>query len=205
MKKRLSRLLGPRSHSNPHLPAQSGDSEFEVSSLPPSGDESRTKPPGSVTNRSTRSARQSPIPEPAAASSGAQDPITTQTTQDHSTLTVAPTPEQASDARAANFRHQAEQLNPKFVDEKIADASKNMEGMKNVPGMAQNIASPSDNLQSIPNTIDTFSVILGPLKLFNSVADGTCRCPSLCKGGVEHIHLRVEDDHRSGRPRCCCV
>ncbi|KAG1717538.1 uncharacterized protein EDB91DRAFT_1090879 [Suillus paluster] len=111
MKKRLSRLLGPRSHSNPHLPAQSGDSEFEVSSLPPSGDESCTKPPGpgrkllgKVINRSTRSARQSPIPEPTPASSGAQDPIPTQTTQDHSTLTVAPAPKQASDARPANIR-----------------------------------------------------------------------------------------------------
>ncbi|KAG1740549.1 uncharacterized protein EDB91DRAFT_355854 [Suillus paluster] len=81
---------------------------------------------------------------------------------------MAPAPEQASDARAAN----AEQLDPKFLNEKIGDASKNMEGMKNVPGMAQNTASASDNLQSIPNTIDTFSTILGPLKLFNSVADG---------------------------------
>ncbi|KAG1724626.1 uncharacterized protein EDB91DRAFT_1340036, partial [Suillus paluster] len=102
--------------------------------------------------------------------SSLQNLLPTQTTQGHSPFTVAPTPEQVSDARAANFRHEVKQLDPKFVNEKIGDASKNMEGMKNVSGMAQNIASASDNLQSIPDTIDTFSAILQPLKKFNDVA-----------------------------------
>lgn len=38
--------------------------------------------------------------------------------------------------------------------------------------MAENTASASDNLQTVIDTIDTFSAILGPLKVFNSAANG---------------------------------
>ncbi|KAG1725688.1 uncharacterized protein EDB91DRAFT_1167458 [Suillus paluster] len=38
--------------------------------------------------------------------------------------------------------------------------------------MVQNIASASNNLQSVPDTMDTFSAILRPLKAFNSIANG---------------------------------
>jgi hypothetical protein len=38
--------------------------------------------------------------------------------------------------------------------------------------MAQIIDSATSNLQSAPDAIDTFSVILAPLKVFNSIANG---------------------------------
>ncbi|KAG1740448.1 uncharacterized protein EDB91DRAFT_349610 [Suillus paluster] len=101
------KLLGwlKRSYSNPHLPVESGASEsdghwayifwlspvcsdigiLQLSSLAPSPLRGPPGPVrklwGKVTNRSTRSARQSPNPELAVASSSAQDLPPAQTTQ----------------------------------------------------------------------------------------------------------------------------
>jgi len=60
------------------------------------------------------------------------------------------------------------------VKGKIADATQSFAGISQVPEIAQNIGSAFNNLQPAPDTInaiDTFSAILTPLKVFNSVAD----------------------------------
>jgi len=57
------------------------------------------------------------------------------------------------------------------VKGKISDATQSFVGISQVPEIAQNIAF--NNLQSAPdaiNAIDTFSAILTPLKVFNSIA-----------------------------------
>jgi hypothetical protein len=69
------------------------------------------------------------------------------------------------------FRHQSEQPELKLVKATLADAKADFQGIRHVSGMAGNAASASDNLQFIPNAIDTFSRILGPLKVFNTVAN----------------------------------
>ncbi|KAG1741914.1 uncharacterized protein EDB91DRAFT_1336257, partial [Suillus paluster] len=168
-----------RSRSNPDFPVEIGASEIETSSFPPSRDESPRKPPGlfrklwgKATKRSAQSARQSSNPEPAVASSSAPDLLPAQTTQDPSPLTApTPTPGPNADQPSNSGILKVEQPDPKFVNERIADATKGVAGMKNVPVMAQNTASQTNNLQSIPDTIDTFSAILKPLKAFNSIAN----------------------------------
>jgi len=60
------------------------------------------------------------------------------------------------------------------VEGKIADATQSLACISQVPEIAQNIGSATNNLQSAPdaiNAIDTFSAILRPLKVFNSIAD----------------------------------
>ena len=51
-------------------------------------------------------------------------------------------------------------------------ASRGLTGTSTVPGAAQNIASTTSTLQSAPDAMDTFSKMLGPLKVFNSIASG---------------------------------
>ncbi|KAG1727564.1 uncharacterized protein EDB91DRAFT_890641 [Suillus paluster] len=172
-----------RNRSNPHSPVGSEASEIETSSFPPSRDESPGKPPGlfrklwgKANKRSARSARQSSNPEPAVASSSAPDLLPTQTTQNPSPLTApthtpTPTPEPNLDQPSNSGIPKAEQPDPKSVNKRIIDATKGVAGMKNVPVMAQNAASQTNNLQSVPDTIDTFSAILKPLKAFNSIAN----------------------------------
>ncbi|KAG0701515.1 hypothetical protein DFH29DRAFT_1069597, partial [Suillus ampliporus] len=122
-----------------------------------------------LANRSARSARQSPNPEPAAASTSAQDLMHTGTTQDPSF--TAPTPEpnpgQSSSACITN----AEQPDTKSVNKRIIDATKGVAGMENVTGIVENTASAPNNLQSVSDAINTFSPILAPLKVFNSIAE----------------------------------
>lgn len=69
------------------------------------------------------------------------------------------------------IRHQAESTDLKNVNERITAATKGVGGITHVPGTVQNIASTSNNLQSISDTIDTFSAVLGPIKVFNSIAN----------------------------------
>ncbi|KAG0701496.1 hypothetical protein DFH29DRAFT_554692 [Suillus ampliporus] len=180
MKKRLSRLVG-RSRSNPHLPVEGGASEIESSSRPSSRNASRRGLSGlfpkfvdKLTNHSAQSARQSPNPEPAAASSSAQDVLHPQTSKDPSPLTApTPTPESTPEQVSNSaISKQAEQPgSPKSVNQRLADATKGVEGMKNVAGIVENTASAPNNLQSVSDAIDTFSPILEPLKAFNSIAE----------------------------------
>ncbi|KAG2133747.1 hypothetical protein DEU56DRAFT_810483 [Suillus clintonianus] len=102
-----------------------------------------------------------------------------QTSQVLSLLTTTnpePKPDRSSDLLIAKFLHQAEQPDPKFVKATLSlplvNAKTEFEGVKHVSGMVENTASASDNIQSVLNTIDRFSAILGPLKVFNSVANG---------------------------------
>ncbi|KAJ8592441.1 hypothetical protein M405DRAFT_50554 [Rhizopogon salebrosus TDB-379] len=59
-----------------------------------------------------------------------------------------------------------------LVKEKIDVASQGLAGTSTVPGVAQNIASTTNTLQSAPDAMDTFSKMLAPLKVFNSIASG---------------------------------
>ncbi|KAG1727940.1 uncharacterized protein EDB91DRAFT_1086247 [Suillus paluster] len=171
-KKRLFGFLG-RSRSNPHLPERR-PSEIETSSLPPSQDESRRGPPGPVCKffrkvikgHPASSTQKLPHPEPAAAGSSIQPVPPSQTTQDSSL--IVPAPNQASDSRAADLKH----LDPTSMKEILTDAARGLGGMNNISGTTQNIASTSNILQTVPGAIDTLSGILGPLKTFNSIANG---------------------------------
>jgi len=64
-------------------------------------------------------------------------------------------------------QHQTEAPDP---IERIADAQKAAAGMKGFSGIVLNPASATDNVQSGLDTIDKFSSILEPLKVFNSFA-----------------------------------
>ena len=69
---------------------------------------------------------------------------------------------------------QAETPDQRLVKGKIADATERFAGISQVTKIAQHIGSATNNLQSAPaaiNAIDTFSAILRPLKVFNSIAD----------------------------------
>ncbi|KAG0701512.1 hypothetical protein DFH29DRAFT_1080029 [Suillus ampliporus] len=171
MTKKLLRLVG-RSHPNPHLPVESGASENEPSSLPHGSRKGLfPKLRDKLANRSARSARQSPGLEPATASASAQDLLYTGTTQDAS-RSIAPTSEPNPDQFSSSGIANAEQPDPKFVSQRIADATRGVAGIKNDPAMVENTASAINNLQSLPDTIDTFAAMLGPLKAFNSIANG---------------------------------
>jgi len=69
------------------------------------------------------------------------------------------------------IRHQAKSTDLKNVNERITAATKGVGGMSHVPGTFQNIASTSNNLQSISDASDKFSAVLGPIKVFNSIAN----------------------------------
>ncbi|KAG1717780.1 uncharacterized protein EDB91DRAFT_1188839 [Suillus paluster] len=179
------KLLG-RGPSGPRLPVENGASEIEASAPPSSRDESNKGPPspirrllGKVTNRSprsARSARQSPISEPATASSRAKDHLPAQTTQDPSPLTAPASdaaPNQASNSDILKVYHQAKPPpDTELVKATLAHAKADFEGIGYGSGMAQNTAAAYYNLQSDPNTSNMFSAILGPLKKFNDVANG---------------------------------
>jgi len=68
-------------------------------------------------------------------------------------------------------QHQTEAPDP---NERIADAQKPeaAAGMKGFSGIVLNPASATDNVQSGLDTIDKFSSIIEPLKVFNSFAEG---------------------------------
>jgi hypothetical protein len=51
-------------------------------------------------------------------------------------------------------------------------ASQGLAGTSPVPGAAQDIASAINDSQSAPDAMDTFSNMLAPLKVFNSIASG---------------------------------
>ncbi|KAG2340093.1 WD40 repeat-like protein [Suillus weaverae] len=166
-----------QSRSDPHL-AEERRAISDPSSLPPSRNGSRRglsrlvhKLFGKVTNRVARSARQSPNPEPTATSSSEQDPLHPQTSQDLSPPTTT-TLEQ--NLRQSSNLHvpKSEQPDPKLVKATLANAKAGLEGIRHVSGMVENAALASDNLQSVSDTIDMFSTILGPLKVFNSIATG---------------------------------
>jgi dihydroorotase len=66
-------------------------------------------------------------------------------------------------------QHQTEAPDPNEI---IADAQKAAAGMKAFSGIVLNPASATDNVQSGLDTIDKFSSIIEPLKVFNSFAEG---------------------------------
>ncbi|KAG0701697.1 hypothetical protein DFH29DRAFT_1000003 [Suillus ampliporus] len=176
-KKFLGLRLGRR-RSNPHLPAERGVGEIQPSSIPPSINESPRGPPGPVRKffskmikgRSAPGARQSPNPEPVAASSSMPDLLPSQTSQDPSPST-APTRKSNPDQSSTSGILQAERPNLKVVN-RIAEATRRLAAMKNVPAMIEHTALATNNLQPVTSdAINTFSVIVGLLKTFNSVAN----------------------------------
>jgi hypothetical protein len=72
------------------------------------------------------------------------------------------------------MHRQAELPDPKFTNGNLAHVHHTTQGvtiMSHAPGTAQNTSSASSNVKPNPDTVDTFSAILGPLKVFVSVAD----------------------------------
>ncbi|KAG2366043.1 hypothetical protein BDR07DRAFT_1373863 [Suillus spraguei] len=159
-----------RSRSNPHLAEERG--RRAPSSPPPSRNGSRRGLsrliPAFLGKCFARSAQQSPNPGPIATSSSARDLLHRQISRDIP-LPTATTPEpnldQPSDLGVAN-RNSTITL----VKAKLASAKAEFDRIKNVSGIVQNAASASDKLQSVSDTFDTFSPILKPLKVFNSIA-----------------------------------
>ncbi|KIK41433.1 hypothetical protein CY34DRAFT_13061 [Suillus luteus UH-Slu-Lm8-n1] len=179
-KKRLGLLK--RTRSNPHLAEERRrKTVIDSSSLPPSRNRSRSGLsrliPKCLSKRFARSAEQSPNPGPPATSSSARDLLHSQTSQDLPLLTTTapkPNPDQPLEPSAANSSPimTSKQPDQKLVQATLAKAKAGVDGIGHVSGMVENATSTSDNLQSVADTIDTFSPILKPLKVFNSVATG---------------------------------
>ncbi|KAG2153232.1 hypothetical protein DEU56DRAFT_976940 [Suillus clintonianus] len=112
----------------------------------------------------------SPNPERTGTRSRAQDIEPVQSTEDPSL--IASTPELNTEQSSNPGVAKAEQPDQKFVNERITDATNIFAGVGNVSAIAQNTSSAANNLQSVSDTVDTFSVLLGPLKVFNSFANG---------------------------------
>ncbi|KAG2125500.1 hypothetical protein DEU56DRAFT_759235 [Suillus clintonianus] len=122
-----------------------------------------------------RNARQSLNPETAAANSGTQDIPRfppSQITQDPSLLsapTLEPNDKQSSNSGIAKAESPPDM---NLVTETLAQAQTGVTSIGHAPTFVQNTSSAAGNLQSVFNVIDTFSTILGPLKVFNSIATG---------------------------------
>ncbi|KAG1792155.1 uncharacterized protein HD556DRAFT_1482212 [Suillus plorans] len=162
------------SHSNPHLVEERGRTTAspDPSSLSPSRNGSHERRSGSVlkifgkvTKRFARSGRQSPNPERTAASSSLQDTQPVQSAKDLTAPTLEPNFGQSSNSEIA------EHLDPKVVHDKIANADKSLADAGHVPTILQDASSATNDLPSVSDAIDTFSVLLKPLKAFNSIAN----------------------------------
>jgi hypothetical protein len=55
------------------------------------------------------------------------------------------------------------------VNETVTDAAKDLAGIGQVPAIVSNTSSEAGNLQSVSDTVDTFSTLLTPLKAFNTI------------------------------------
>jgi hypothetical protein len=66
--------------------------------------------------------------------------------------------------------HQSEKSDPKLVQATLAKAKAGVNRIGLVSGKVENVASASDHLQSVPDTIDSFSKILKTFEKFHSVA-----------------------------------
>ncbi|KAG2127370.1 hypothetical protein BD769DRAFT_1387826 [Suillus cothurnatus] len=125
----------------------------------------------------------SPNPGPMAASSSLQDVQPVQSAMDLTTSTVELNVEQSSNTGIAEVAStdKREYLDPKIVNEKITHATKNLAGISQVPAIVQCTSSAANNLQSVSGTVDTFSMLLRPLKVFNTVANE-----------ITNVHLYVK-------------
>ena len=77
---------------------------------------------------------------------------------------------------------------------RIADATQGFGGISQVPEIAQKIDSATNKLQPDPdvtNVIDTFSAILTPLKVFNSIADAVADVLVLSLSTLDVTDLHV--------------
>ncbi|KAG2738391.1 WD40 repeat-like protein, partial [Suillus brevipes Sb2] len=170
------RVSQNQSRSNSHLPEEQGQRPVNASSsLPHPRNESRRGLLRSFGKRIARSAGQSPNPESTAASSSRQALPHSQTNQDLSlltTITLEPNPDQSSDSGVANISSTitSDKSDPKLVQATLAKAKAGVDGIGLISGRVENVASASDHLQSVPDTIDSFSKILKPFEQFHSVA-----------------------------------
>jgi len=94
--------------------------------------------------------------------------------------------------QCADVYPQGEYLDPKIVNEKITHATKNLAGIGQVPAIIQCTSSVANNLQSVSGTVNTFSVLLRPLKVFNTVANEITNVqPYISLLYVTNIHMQV--------------
>ncbi|KAG2061507.1 hypothetical protein BDR06DRAFT_992917 [Suillus hirtellus] len=87
--------------------------------------------------------------------------------QDLTPLTLKPDCKQSFNSGIV----EAEHLDLKFVNERIANANKGLAGASHIPAVFQDTFSMTNDLPSVSDTIDMFSVLLKPLKAFNSIAN----------------------------------
>ncbi|KAJ8589073.1 hypothetical protein M405DRAFT_842096 [Rhizopogon salebrosus TDB-379] len=88
----------------------------------------------------------------------------------HTDLVSEPNLGQPTNSGDAKAKPPDQQL----VKERIDEAARGVTGSSQVPGIAQKIASASNDLQSptASDAIDTFSQVLAPLKAFHAIANG---------------------------------
>jgi hypothetical protein len=78
------------------------------------------------------------------------------------------------------------------VNERITNATKDLAGIGQVSTTVHDISAETGNLQSVSDTVDTFSTLLTPLKAFNSVANQIANVqPSLFLLYATNIHIQV--------------
>ncbi|KAG2049613.1 hypothetical protein BDR06DRAFT_1011995 [Suillus hirtellus] len=100
-----------------------------------------------------------------AASSSLQDTQPVQSTEDLTPPTVEKKIGQSSNSGIVEVKD----LDPKVVHESITNANKGLADTSQVPPIVQDASSMTNNLPSFSDTIDMFSVLLKPLKAFNSL------------------------------------
>ncbi|KAJ8587657.1 hypothetical protein M405DRAFT_934613, partial [Rhizopogon salebrosus TDB-379] len=170
-----------QSHSDHRVSDESGSRaiiESEVSSLAPSQSGSRKGPFRKLLDKgrntlssSTRSAGRSSNTTAMNSSSSLPDPTINEPIQHHPPPTILVSePNLGQDTNSGDA--EVEVPDQQLVKEKIDVASQGLAGTSPVPGAAQNIASATNDLQSAPDAMDTFSKMLAPLKVFNSIASG---------------------------------
>ncbi|KAG2106701.1 uncharacterized protein F5147DRAFT_653674 [Suillus discolor] len=183
------------SHSDHHLVEERGrmTASPNPSSLSPSRNGSHERRSGSVfklfgkvTKCFARSAQQPPNPEPTAASSSLQGTQPVQSSKDLTPPTLEPDCEQSSNSGIVEVEH----LDPKFVRKRIANANKGLAGTRQVPRILQDASSVTNNLPFASDTINTFSVLLKPLKAFNSIASMIANVQTIYVSSV-HPYAKV--------------
>jgi hypothetical protein len=78
------------------------------------------------------------------------------------------------------------------VNESITNATKDLAAIGQVPTIVQNASSEAGNIQSVSDTVDTFSTLLAPLKAFNTIANEIANVrPSISLLHATNIHMQV--------------
>jgi len=76
-----------------------------------------------------------------------------------------------------------------LIRKRIDDGAQRFAGISHLSG-THKIASAKDNLQSVPDAIDTVSAALKPLKMFNSIANELADVDTFVSAlSLTHLHV----------------